>query len=60
MKFIFFVSIAWAADGPVVNCPNDLPDQEFKVCVSDEINRIWKGSPTKIIPNPTSFTEISK
>ena len=50
MKFLFFVSVAWAADG-IVNCPNDLPDQEFKVCVSDEINRIWKGSLIKIKPN---------
>ena len=47
MKFLFFVSVALAADG-MVNCPNYLSDQEFKVCVSDEINRIWKGSPTKI------------
>ena len=43
MKFLFFVSVAWAADG-LVNCPSDLPDHDFKVCVSDEINRIWKGS----------------
>ena len=44
MKFLFFVAIAWAVDGLEVNCPSDLPDNEFKVCVSDEITRIWKGS----------------
>ena len=44
MKFLFFVAIAWAVGGLEVNCPSDLPDNEFKVCVSDEITRIWKGS----------------
>ena len=50
MKLLFFASIALTAtssDGPGVNCPSTLPDQEFKVCVSDEINRIWKGSSRK-------------
>ena len=49
---LFFVSIAWLfpvlinamfADANVP-CPSNLPEQEFKVCVSEEINRIWKGS----------------
>ena len=45
MKLLFFALIALAAsDGPEVNCPISLSDQEFKKCVSDEINRIWKGS----------------
>ena len=53
MKLLFFASIVLAAsDGPGVNCPSTLPDQEFKVCVSDEINRIWKGSLIKIKQNP--------
>ena len=43
-EVFIFVAIAWAVDGLEVNCPSDLPDHEFKVCVSDEITRIWKGS----------------
>ena len=69
MNNLFFVSIAWpllfpvllAIDGMLadanVPCPSNLPEQEFKVCVSEEINRIWKGSRTQ---NFTEFNFLAK